>query len=313
MKGNQTPNVNPTPWRSLERRRYGCLEARQRRLLLSGPLRLPLFDLTPDVRPRPENLVILSEVGRHRSWVLPILGLVMGAAGLRAEDSRRLSIQLDLSPTVRTWWKKALPANDVDGVLLSWGLALVDEDGRVKALSPQLACSQDPICLSWSSLGERCLDLLAPSSPIWGQHYSCYADGRITLFGQEQNVVELAVPKGVSRARVSFYVRDSTFRRTRWKAQAVDGEADVILRLDPEEGFALNVQIQLVTRPGGEPADLRIASCRPQGGDPEKVAARIRSNEFRYCELAPGRLTAIRKTSGSLRNPNQAQTPIDRD
>lgn len=219
---------------------------------------------------------------------LALLLLALTPATLAADSPvpRWLTVELELAPSARAWWKKPLPAADIDGVLLSWGLTLFDTHGRVQALPSQPACPQDPFCRAWDPKGSQCLDFFAPGLPEWDSRYTCYADGRTVFFDQEQTLTELTIPEGIDEARLTLYFRDDDFRRQSWPARAVDGEAAIVFRLDPEPGFRLAASLRLGSGPDGRPADLQIASCRPAGGDPEKLAQQIRSAEFRYCEAA---------------------------
>lgn len=202
-----------------------------------------------------------------------------------APESRRLTLRLELEQSSGAWWKKALPGGDFDGVLLSWGLALLDADGRVAALPAQPACPADPSCLEWAEAGVKCVSFIARGLPEWDASYSCYADGRTVFVGREETLTELALPEEAREARLTLYFRDQSFRRKVWPARTVQGPASMRLLLDPEAGFALDVRVGIEIGPRGEPSDMRVSSCRPSGGDAERIAARMRSPEQRYCEV----------------------------
>ncbi len=205
-------------------------------------------------------------------------------------------MELEPAQAPRAWWKKALPTAEVDGVLLSWGLALLDSHGRVRSLPIQPACPQDPLCRAWDPTGSQCIDFFSPGMPDWDGRYTCYADARTVFFGKEQALLELSVPQDVVAARLTFYFRDDEFRRKTWPARGLPGEAAVALSLDEEPGFDLASRLRLDSGPDGRPVDLVIASCRASGGDPLKVAEQIRSSGFRYCRIVEADETSAPRT-----------------
>jgi hypothetical protein len=227
----------------------------------------------------------LSRFTRSSAWLAILAVFVVVAAAAEGEPARRLRLQLELAQGSGAWWQKALPGEDFDGVLLSWGLALLDGEERVVALPPQPACPADPSCLEWAASGTKCVSFIAQGLPEWDSHYSCYADGRTVFVEAPETLTELEIPEGVREARLTLYYRSEDFRRKPWPARAGDGPTAIRLRLDPDDGFSLDVRLSVELGPLGAPSDLRILSCQPRGGDATVVAARMRSPEFRYCEV----------------------------
>lgn len=217
-----------------------------------------------------------------------LLTAALACAAAEPPRPRRLTVDLEIVSSDRSWWKAPLPSAEVDGVLLSWGVALLDRRGAVRTMSSSSGCPQDPFCLAWDPRGTKCFDFFSPGLTEWDERYTCYADSRTAFFDASLSAADIEVPDGVDRSRLAVYHRDDLFRRKVWPSRRIDGDPAIELRLDPDPGFHLAVHLQLETGPDGRPRDLKIANCRPSGGDSARVAERIRSPEFRYCRIVDG-------------------------
>jgi hypothetical protein len=93
------------------------------------------------------------------------LAATLGRAG---ERTRRVRITATLRRRERSWWKKPLGEDDVDGLLVSWGVAaLLGPERKVLAQAPSMECPQDPFCVGWDPTNGRCLDLFAAGRERW--------------------------------------------------------------------------------------------------------------------------------------------------
>lgn len=208
---------------------------------------------------------------------------------------RRIRVAAVLEPQRRALWNRIQERDKVDQIQVSWGLQANSWDDHSRLdLTASPVCPQEAFCGSRDPESGRCLEEVAAGSSAWKERFACYADAKLTSFGNEYQVFEVDLPATAADATITAFFREGPNLEPWYTRGAANKNGDRVpgqirLQLFGSNDFDLDLQIKLLMSPGGFVHDLQIGQCQVVNRDDASMERRILSQSRQYCHVEEAR------------------------
>jgi hypothetical protein len=209
---------------------------------------------------------------------------------------RRIRVAAVLEPQRRALWNRIQERDKVEQIQVSWGLQANSwDDHSPLELIASPVCPQEAFCGSRDPESGRCLEEVTAGSSAWKERFACYADAKLTSFGNEYQVFEVDLPAAAAGATITAFFREGPNLEPWYTRGAENKSGDrvpgqVRLQLFGSNDFDLDLQIKLLMSPGGFVHDLQIGECQVVNRDEASMERRILSQSRQYCHVEEAKL-----------------------
>jgi hypothetical protein len=248
----------------------------------------------------PDDVIELRKAGVSQNVLTAVIQRNSAATARRPEITgqprrRRIRVAAILEAQKRSLFNRLQEKDAVEKIQVSWGIqARSWSDGSALTLASSPSCPQDPWCSQRDPQTGQCLHQSAADTPEWRERYGCYADARLTAFGEKQSIFEVELPQPAMDLRVGPFFRQGSDLAPWVTRGAQNGSGkrlpgQVRLQLFGSEDFDLDLEIKLLMSPGGFVQDMQVSECHVVNRDEASMERRILSQDRQYCTLVEAR------------------------
>jgi hypothetical protein len=248
----------------------------------------------------PQDVIELRQAGVSANVLTAVVQRRNTTSGPKPEITgqprrRRVRVTAVLQPQQRPLWNRMQERETIEQIQVSWGLLASSwSDRSPLELTGSPNCPQEAYCRGRDPENGQCLQKVEAGSSAWKEHFSCFADGKLTKFASEYQVFEVDLPSPAADLRVLPFFREGEdlipwFTRG---AETKSGDrvpGQIRVQLFGSNDFDLDVQLKLLMSPGGFVQDLQVGQCQVLNRDEASMERRVLSQDRQYCHVEEAR------------------------
>jgi hypothetical protein len=248
----------------------------------------------------PQDVIALRQAGVSANVLTAVVQRRTTTTGPKPEITgqprrRRIRVTAVLEPQSRALWGRMQERETVDQIQVSWGLLASSWSDRSPLdLKGSPNCPQEAYCRGRDPESGECLQKVEAGSSAWKEHFSCFADAKLTKFGGQHAVFEVDLPAPAASLDIQAFFRQGE-ELVPWFTRGAESKSgdrvpgQIRLQLFGSNDLDMDVQVKLLMSPGGFVQDLQIGQCQVLNRDEASMERRVLSQDRQYCHVEEAR------------------------